>query len=57
MHTVGDHGVRADRNRAEVIDVDVLADEGKVTQGQQLLEPQIRYLFYLSNLPSSSHSA
>lgn len=29
----------------------------KVTQGQQLLEPQIRYLFYLSNLPSSSHSA
>ena len=29
----------------------------RVTQGQQLLEPEVRYLFYLSNLPESSHSA
>ena len=29
----------------------------KVTQGQHLLEPQIRYLFYLSNLPTRTHSA
>ena len=29
----------------------------KVTQGQHLLEPQIRYLFYLSNLPKATHSA
>ena len=29
----------------------------KVIQGQQLLEPEIRYFFYLSNLPKASYSA
>jgi hypothetical protein len=29
----------------------------KVTQAQHLLEPQIRYFFYLSNLEKTSHSA
>ena len=29
----------------------------KVTQAQHLLEPQIRYFFYLSNLAKTSHSA
>ncbi len=29
----------------------------KVTQGQHLLEPQIRYFFYLTNLPKTSHNA
>lgn len=29
----------------------------RVTQGQQLLEPQIRYFFYLSNLKAETHTA
>lgn len=35
----------------------ILRKKIKVSQGQHLLEPEIRYLFYLSNLAKTSHSA
>lgn len=35
----------------------VLRKTISVTQGQQLLEPETRYFFYLSNLPKSTHSS